>query len=201
VTYDIHIDFTGMYTGSQMIVSPTSGQVYQNTTYGGDTPPSAALFHLDPTLEWDTFLASGGLTAEETVGNINVGGAAINIDEDFMGRGTLRPPVFSDVEIDQSWNPPGGTAILDQTEFLVARVTLSEDSDGVFRYFASANQVFGPTEVLLVDGDSEVTLMSTSQEGLTLPFVGASFILVPEPSAIVLLGLGALGLFVLRRRD
>lgn len=199
VTYDVRIDFTGQYTGSQMIVSPTRGQIYQNTTYGGDTPPPAARIDLDPALEWDTFLANGGPTAEETVGNMQLGGAAINIEVDFKGRGSRRPSMFSDMEIDKYWTPAGGNRILDQTDFLVARVTLSEESDGTFSYFAIANQIRGPAEVVLVDGDSRETLMSASQHGVTLPLVGGTLMIIPEPSTVVLLGLGIVGLFVLTR--
>lgn len=180
-THDIFIDFAGQYTGSQMIVELTTGEIYQNTDLGGNTPPNAALFAVDPTVEWDTFLANGGPTTTSTVGDFGLGGAAIKLD--FSGDVSFqRPATFSDNVIDQSWNPAIDTEILDQSDFMVARITLSDDASGTFQYIASAGGVVGV--------EPHGTVILPIRNGT----------IVPEPSTVILLAFGVVGLVVLPRR-
>jgi hypothetical protein len=185
VVNDLLIDFNGQYTGSQMIVELTSGSIFQAPPPAGNSPPIADLIGLPDfaTIEWDTFLANGGPTAEDTVGSFGLGGAAIHVDLDFMGQGTQRSATFSNSVIDQSWNPAGDNEIFDRTGFMVARVTFSDDANGLLGYYASAGGVAGV-------GQRARVAMLPIRNG----------VVIPEPSAVVLLGLGVMNLVVLTSR-
>ena len=140
VVNDLLIDFSGQYTGSQMVVALTSGSIYQNTSpLGSRTPPPAAAIPIEPALQWDTFVANGGPTAETTIGQFLIGRGEIcahcfPIEDENT---------FTDESIDQTWSPAGGNVILDQTGFMVARVTLSDDANGLLQYLGSADQIIG----------------------------------------------------------
>jgi hypothetical protein len=169
VVNDLLIDFTGQYNGSQMTVELTSGSIYQNPL-GGTGPPIAALFLADPTVEWDTFLSNGGATAETTIGNFGFGGSQFPCPNCF--------PIedrFTEELIDQTWFPAHDNEIVDQTGFMVARVTLSGDATGTFQYLGGPNNVIG--------------VAGFPPEGIVSRPIRNGFI-IPEPTTVALLAVG-----------
>jgi hypothetical protein len=168
VVNDLLIDFTGQYNGSQMTVELTSGSIYQNPL-GGTGPPIAALFLADPTVEWDSFLANGGATAETTVGDFLIGPGEI------CAHCFPIEDKFTEELIDQSWFPAHDNEILDRTGFMVARVTLSEDATGTFQYLGGANNAIG--------------VAGFPPEGIVSRPIRNGFI-IPEPSTVALLATG-----------
>lgn len=174
-TFDLSIDFTGEYSGSQILSVLSTGTFYQDAV-GSDSPPNAAFFGTFPDLEFDTFFAQGGSTSGTTVGTLGVGGGGgpVNID------GTLTDLLVDSTTLQAQFNPSGSDFIADRSDFLVARITVSDDANGTFQFLASANDdipapnAFG--ELAIVDGE-----------------------LLPEPATAALLGLG--GLAMLRRRS
>jgi hypothetical protein len=183
VANDILIDFSGQYGGSQMIVGLTSGEIYQAPPPAGNTPPSSVLFPHPgfESIQWDTFVANGGLTSETTIGNFGLGGAAIHVDPNF-GTGTQRFPSFTNNLIDLSWNPAGAIVIRDQEAFIVARVTLSDDANGVLGYYASAGGIAG-----------------VGQPGRVAMLPIRNGFVIPEPSTILLFGIAAAAVFIAYR--
>ncbi|MEM8781540.1 MAG: hypothetical protein AAGE65_01680 [Planctomycetota bacterium] len=117
-TYDVTIDFVGEYSSSQILLTLDQGTLFQ---VGGDTPPSEVFLDLAPETEFDTFFAQGGATAETTVGSLIVGagGGPVNIDETLVGI------VITDTRLQADFGPSGSDEITDQTDFLVARISLS----------------------------------------------------------------------------
>jgi hypothetical protein len=170
-TNDLLASFAGQYTGSQLIVSLTSGSIYQDAN-GGTLPPNAGFFGFVPELEYDTFLAQGSATQGGPFGEPSAGGGAVDL-------GGAAGAVFNAATINQAWNPPGGTLIFDQSDFLLARVTLSDDANGVAHFLASAaGQILPIREIAIVNG-----------------LIG-----VPEPTSLALASLSMVGLAGLRRR-
>jgi hypothetical protein len=136
VTNDLRITFSGQFTGIQLLLELTQGSIYQNDSPligSGMFPPAKPLIEqLDPTLQWDTFIAFGGPTAGDTVGNFGAGGGAV-------GLGGRVAAQFDSERINQAWNPAGGVEIFDRSDFMVARVTLSNDAVGRWGIKTSAN--------------------------------------------------------------
>ncbi len=136
----LSIDFTGQYTGSQILVELDTGSVVNVDFFGGanNVAPTQAAVGFVPDLAFDTFVAQGGLRAENNVGGQPAfGGGAVNLDP------TEVSAVFdSDTKISQAYNPAPGQFIFDQTQFVVAQITFTADANGTMKYFASANGEF-----------------------------------------------------------
>jgi hypothetical protein len=181
---DLLIDFSGQYTGSQMVVTLTSGAIYQNAM-GAVGPPNNVLVDLAgfEALKWDTFVTQGSAITGGAAGETGIGGGAVNLG----GSPTAQ---FNTEGINQGWNPAGGANVMDQSGFLVARVTLTNDAMGELRYIGSA------AGSISVGGDTN---------GLTLPIVngvvGGGGVVIPEPSTVILLAMGLVGLVALKRRN
>ena len=175
------IDFTGNYTGSQILLELTSGSIINETFFGGavNTAPFSGQVAAAPDLRFDTYLAQGDLLANGpgAVGSPSLGGGAVGI------RGTEAAAVFNNAtKISQAYNPAPGTFFTGGTDFVVAQIGLTSDANGTFTYFASANSSFFVTGVQSV----EYTIIN----GVIRP--------VPEPALGVAL-LSALSLIGRRR--
>jgi len=132
-TTDIVLDFTGNLRGQQMIVELTQGSIYQDP-FGSNTPPSGAFYDLAPFVEFDTFVAIGGRRHD---GNpplasypvLVVGGAV-----DLQPGSALK---FDTEGLNIAWAPGTGIDVPSGTDYFTARITLSNDARGRFRYFGS----------------------------------------------------------------
>ncbi len=168
------IDFDGQYTGSQLLVELTQGEIVNLQSFGvhnNYSPvPCAVCGLFDFDFELDTFLAQGGLRASDTIGgNPAFGGGAVNLDP------TEVSAVWNDpVKISQAYNPAAGQSILDQTQFVVAQLSFTPDAQGTFAYFASANGEFFYTR----DGNA---MGGTDQYRIVNGRI------VPEPAALAVL--------------
>ena len=146
ITNDLSIDFRGKYTGSQLLIELTAGSIYQNFN-GGDTAPEALLFTIDPLVEFDSFVTNDSEVAGGLWGGFALGGGAAN----FSGS---RHKQFDTSGVDVSWFPAAGSLIFDQSDFLTARITLSDDAEGTWSYMASANGTFGVVDSMPISNGS-----------------------------------------------
>ena len=138
VTNDIEIDFTGQYLGSQLLIELTSGSIFEDTVLGTTIPPTAGAVSLLPAVEFDSFVAQGSDTSPSSFGDPNVGGAAVDVFNE-LGRPIDLTAEFGESGVNQAWNPAGGADVFDQSDFLVARITLSADAAGEFHYLGSTD--------------------------------------------------------------
>ncbi|MEM8783248.1 MAG: hypothetical protein AAGE65_10400 [Planctomycetota bacterium] len=167
-TFDVYIDFEGEYSGTQILAYANTGYFF-TPSGGSDGPPTEFVLSLVPEVAFDTFFAQGGLTHETTVGTLTIGagGGPVNIDPE------LTNSVVTSTRIEIQYNPSGADFIADRKNFLIARITISDDFNGSFLFFSSAN------------GDLP--------DPISLPIVGGfvPFPDIPEPAgAAVAMGLG-----------
>ncbi len=169
VAHDITIDFENQLTGVQLLVELTAGSIFQQPGLegGGDTAPSPAFFGVFAALEFDTFVSLGGADRVASDATPGFAGGAVNL-------GGQSRRTFDDQRIDVAYFPPGGVQIIGQTEYFVARLTLSDDATGTVSLLASDGEVSEPFVCPVYDG----------------------MICIPEPTAagVGLLAVAALGL-------
>ncbi len=136
VTNDILVDFTGQLSGIQLLTDLQAGTIYQTPVFegGGDTAPNDLFFQVFPSLEFDTFYTLGGPTTATADVTPGLAGGAVSI-------GGASSSTFSDSLIDVAFFPPGGVQILDQTGYYIARITLSDDTNGELTVFGSTGSV------------------------------------------------------------
>ena len=139
VTNDLSIDFAGRYTASQLIIELEQGTIHQYPG-GGIAPPPSFILDLIPELAFDTFVAHGAPAADGGSGTPGTAGGAVNL-------GGSPSAEFGDTRIDQHWYAAPDTLPDDQTDFLIARITLSSDARGTWSYQASADGLFGVVEM------------------------------------------------------
>jgi hypothetical protein len=128
VTNDVTISFDGRYTGSQLLVLLDQGSIYQDPAGGIAMPDFTSA-----SVEFDTFVAQGLPTA----GTINFDQS----DGDILGAinlGGPHPGAFDAALVNIAWHPSGGDNLEDFSDFLTARITLSENASGTWSYLASA---------------------------------------------------------------
>ena len=147
VTNDLSIDFSGQYTGSQLLIELTAGSIYQDAL-GSNSPPSPVFIPLFPTVAFDSFFAQGSVTSGGPYGDpaILMGSGALNLGGSLF-------PNFDTTGANLMYGPLLGTHIFDEADFLTARFTLSDDAQGTWSYMASANAEFGVVEAApIIDG-------------------------------------------------
>ena len=210
-TTDILIDFDSRWTGSQMLILLEQGSIYQNTGVAGNGPPSLALQASDPSATYDSYVTLNATSADELQANLLTFGGAI----DLGGSPTI---TFSENGIDAAWSylpspPPVDDSFWanyqDQTDFLVSRVSLSNDAKGTFTVLASAGGLISTTSGSLDSlsgissllADLQVAQDSTDPNAplLVQGTIQNGAFVIPEPTTAALLGLGLLG--VARRRS
>ncbi len=137
-TNDLFIDFTGQYTGSQVLVTLDAGTIHQENYFGGalNHAPHAGMLDAVPHLSADTYFTHGGAAGQQAHGNPNHFGGPVNIDVNQLAA------VQTAAQLAQAWAPAPGTFILDRSDFHVLRLSLSEDAQGSIQYFASADGDF-----------------------------------------------------------
>ena len=173
VTNDISIDFENQWSGSQILLTLSAGSLFQDPNgFNGNNVPSQSLANSFDGVKYDSFVTGGGPTDASSV-SVNLGGGAV----DLGGASAANFAVNPASQINQAWNPAAGTNPTNGTDFLTARLTLSDDAAGTWQYLAS-------------DGDISTT-------GGT---INNGTMAIPEPASAVLLGLGGLGLLRRRRR-
>lgn len=161
VTTDISVDFDGVLSGQQLLVELDTGEVF-NHPFGSNTAPNEAFIPFFPGLPYDTFVTIGGSTSGTSESTLVVGGA-VNI-------GGAPPASFGPDTLNVTWAPSPGVVVEDETDYLVSRVTLTDNATGRWTLFSN---VLGPDVPLVMSGR----------------IVNGSFI--PEPSTIVLAGVAA----------
>jgi hypothetical protein len=123
VTNDVFIDFTGELRGQLLMLNIEEGSIYQHPM-GAHLPPDASLLPAVPNLEFDTFLAMGGANSASSFSALHI-------------RNLEDPVPFGDDFINAKWAPATGVALRDRQDFLTARITLTENAQGTWRYFGS----------------------------------------------------------------
>ena len=128
-TFDMTITGTGQFTGMQMLLELSAGDIYQDG-FGGNTAPSDAFLGLVPTLAVDTFVGLGGKTAGTSLTPVLPGGA-VNLGGSSGGE-------FSTSKLDFTWAPPGASPVMNPSDYFVARLTISEAAAGSLNLYAAA---------------------------------------------------------------
>lgn len=131
VTNDIMLNFDDILRGQQMILELTSGAVFQHAAPASNSAPSGALFNVPgfENIKYDTFFTIGGLSAEESGAFIEVGGA-VNIAPGAAKK-------FDTEGLNIAWAPGTGVDVPNGSDYVTARITLTEDAAGTLKYFAS----------------------------------------------------------------
>ncbi len=171
--YDIKINFDGQLFGQQMVVELTSGNIFQNT-FGGNTAPNDALLSLPgfETLRSDSFVTIGGPTSSTSQNVLVVGGST-----ELGKNGPLK---FDTTGVNIAWAPAPGVVVNGGIDFLIARLTLSNDAKGSILFFSSS-------------GTGAVAVPAGTIAG------GNMYFIVPEPTTSVLAGLALVGVAARRR--
>ncbi|MDC0935719.1 hypothetical protein OAS39_05495 [Pirellulales bacterium] len=133
-TWDIDT-FSNEWFSAELLVQLDSGGIYQDAV-GTDAPPNPALFGANPTLEFDSYMTGGtdSVPPSTTGTSPEVAGGAVDIAGDI-------PLSFNAALIDAFWgtseatNPSGN--------LMLGRFTLSDDSQGTFRFRVGLDNV-GP---------------------------------------------------------
>ncbi|MEO1496965.1 MAG: hypothetical protein AAFV43_07440 [Planctomycetota bacterium] len=146
-TIDFFVDFEGSLGGQQLLITLDQGSVI-NHPVGSDTPPSSELFEAFPALEYDSFVALGGFTAE-TSGDFILVGGAVNLGGSALGE--LGPDL-----VNVAWGPSVGVVFSDQTDYPLARMTFSSDARGFVQYLG-------------VTTDGQSILLSGTLNGTLIP--------------------------------
>jgi hypothetical protein len=129
ITNDILIDFTGNLRGQQLVLELTQGSVYQQQVFGTNTAPGSALFAGFPETQYDTFITIGGMTSSTSQPVLVIGGAV-----DLQPGSAFK---FDTQGLNVAWAPGTGIDVPSGTDYPTARITLSNDAQGVLHYFGS----------------------------------------------------------------
>ncbi|TWT43434.1 hypothetical protein [Botrimarina hoheduenensis] len=176
VVNDIKATFDGQLGGQQLYILLDNGTIYNTAGFGGNVAPNAAFVGLVPDLAFDSFLTMGGPTFESSQGVLVVGGA-VNIMGAPSGLNVGTP---NTALVSAAFAPAAGLVITDQADFLLARISISSDADGIAFFFGSTT-----------DNAPVFEIAGTVTDGV-LTFI-------PEPTSAVLAALAMVGGFIRRR--
>ena len=137
VVNDIVVTSADNVGGQQLVVNLTAGTINQSD-FGSDLPPNAALFTAFPNLPNDTFV--GGMAPDSAA-------------------------LMSTTNIDITWAPGGGVNVLGTNT--LARVTLSNDAAGSWR-LVSTERGAADVDIPLSDGLIGGGVMSIVPEPATI---------------------------------
>lgn len=171
VTNDLFIDFEGKYTGSQLHLTVTEGAVF---SFPFGTPfavPLSDLFFAFPELEYTSFAAQGALVKREPWLDPALGGGAVNVGGDAS-------PEVTSTTISHMWFPLGDQLIVDQSDFVVARVSLSDDAAGSFSFFTSAGEAYKIFLGDIENGQMFVTAVIPEPSTAALACIAAALCLI-----------------------
>ncbi|MEM7626021.1 MAG: PEP-CTERM sorting domain-containing protein [Planctomycetota bacterium] len=206
-TTDVRIDFDSRWTGSQMLIVLEQGSIYQNAAVPGAGPPSLTLQSIDPAATYDSYVTLNATSSDELNANLLAFGGAVDL-------GGSRLIQFDNAGVNSAWvyqpAQPFDTFFLpfeDQQDFLISRISLSNDAKGTFTVLATAGGFISTTggdldsltsiDSILADFQ---TISDTSDPNAPLlvqgVIDGGAFV-VPEPATA---GLFTLGLTCLTRR-
>jgi hypothetical protein len=175
VTNNLVIDFNGTYTGSQILLELERGSIYQDPL-GSNNPPSSMAVSTVPSLAFDTYLALGSAISEGSFGPANLVGGAVDLGGEPSSR-------LETSRLNAAWGPQPGANIQNQSDFLTARITLSENAHGSWRLLGSANGVIsivGPPNLV----DRHTAAIHFAESGVVRS--GVFLFAVPEPSTLAL---------------
>ena len=181
---DLYLEFNGesdvllnIYNFNDVNL-PSSPDYYQGLTANGWAPnEQGGIFTTEVSQMFDSFIAIGGVTSEGLDGNpYQMGGNGVSVDPNFPDNNASGPGVDAGWYNASPSNPVG--SVTDGGLVFIGRFSL-EGSNG----FSMAGS----------------TGWATYNEGLGTPGQQGSFVVVPAPGAIALLGLA--GLAVFRRRS
>jgi len=171
VTCHLVATFQQKYTSTQVLLELTSGSFYQHPL-GSTEPVVPGILAIFPDLEADTIIANGSHIAGSTYGEPAIVGGAV----DLGGEPTFE---FSDTRINLAWATTPGNLPLNQSDFLVAQLTLSLDAAG--------------TMLVRVADTGEFPII---REIPILPITK-----IPEPSSVASFCLGCLAIVGSRHRS
>lgn len=171
VVYGIEIDFEGQLLSQQMLVTLTSGSIYEDAVFGGSTAPSGALFAAFPSLAADTFVTMGGYTSGDSHPVILLGPAT----------DLVNPIPSVTPQLNVAWAPAPGAVLNGGVDFPIAQLTFSDDVYGAIVIYSSSSS--GAT---LVQGRISA---------------GSLFAIFPEPTTTSLAVMAFLSAAVRRRRS
>ncbi len=170
VTQDVHLANSTRWLNSQILLTLTSGSIYQDQ-FGGNVNPNSALVGVFPSLAYDTFVSSGSVS--ESGNDPSIIGGAVNL-------GGASASTFTSAAIDVAWGSNTSTVIGDLD---LARITLSKTANGTFKFLANT-----------VGTSVNTVFTGTVTNGVI------SLIPVPEPATFAMLGIAGLGMLFVRKR-
>ncbi len=211
-TTDITIDFDSRWTGSQLLIELTQGSLYVDPLVDPwEGPADAFTQTVSPSTSFATYLTMNAREASEMPGEmitevfsfrpgaVNLGGdAAGGIDSEGANAAwSMYPPDPNSPEYSESYWWP----FQDEDDFLISRVTLSDDAQGTFSVLASAGGIISiETNPLGITGPVGTGTADPNQ-GLQVQgqITGGAFV-VPEPATVGLLAASSV-LVLCRRRE
>ena len=136
ITNDLLVNTEGRLLGFQMMLFLDEGSIYQDPLGTNLPPTKLAVEAVAPSLAYDTFIAVGSPYANGAYGISGPYGRAVDITPHPKNQ-TARLPIMSEKEIDIAWSVIPGAKVIDVEDFLLSRVTLSDDARGYWAFFNS----------------------------------------------------------------
>ena len=135
VTNDLLVSNEGRLLGFQMMLFLDEGSIYQDPLGTNLPPTKLAVEAVAPSLAYDTFIAVGSPYANGDYGISGPYGLAVDIIG-IVGR--AGPPVLDEQRLDVAWSTAPGEEVAGVNDFLLSRVTLSNDARGYWSFLSSA---------------------------------------------------------------